>query len=77
MMRKRIPIPLLVHENVRQAALEDFEDRFHTMAQQNNTLRAYLWFWGQVLCFIPGNLQRKKQELWPEGVAQILSLKDA
>ena len=56
MMSKRI-IALLVHENVRQAALEDFEDRFQAMAHNTNRIRAYLWLWVQILCLIPGFLK--------------------
>ena len=41
MMRKRI-IALLVHPNVRQAASEDFEERFQAMVQGKNKLRAWL-----------------------------------
>jgi len=42
MMRKRIISPLLVHPNVRQAASEDFEERFQAMARGNNRLKSYL-----------------------------------
>ena len=52
MIRNRI-IALLVHPNVRQAALEDFEERFQTVARDKGRIRGYIWFWGQVICLIP------------------------
>lgn len=52
MIRTKI-IGLLVHNSVRQAALEDFEDRFQAIVRDKNKIKAYVWFWGQIFLLIP------------------------
>jgi putative ABC transport system permease protein len=40
-----------------QTPLGDFEESYHALASEKGTVKAWLWYWGQIFILIPGKIK--------------------